>query len=153
MWSTYRHVRRDLQRALERQLLDDFNLSGADYALLVPLSESPDGVLRPRQLGAEVGWERSRLSHQIGRMEKRGLVTREACEDDARGSLVRLTAAGRAAIEEAAPRHAELVRRLFLDPFTADEVAQLGRLLGRVRAAVDAEGAGDTAEARDAAAT
>ncbi|WP_371601214.1 MarR family winged helix-turn-helix transcriptional regulator [Streptomyces sp. NBC_00564] len=48
-------------------------------------------MLRAKDLGAEVGWERSRLSHQISRMEKRGLVTREACADDARGSMVRLT--------------------------------------------------------------
>ncbi|MFI6036033.1 MarR family winged helix-turn-helix transcriptional regulator [Streptomyces sp. NPDC051315] len=139
VWATYRRLGRELHRAQERQLLRDSGLSAADYALLAPLSEAPDGLLRAKDLGAEVDWERSRLSHQISRMEKRGLVTREACAEDARGSMVRLTPAGRQAIEEAAPRHAETVRRLFFDPFTDQEVRVLGELLGRVLAQVDAE--------------
>lgn len=141
VWTTYRRLSRDLLRAQERQLLRDSGLSAADYALLAPLSEAPGGVLRARELGAEVDWERSRLSHQISRMEKRGLVTREACADDARGSMVRLTPAGRKVIEEAAPRHSETVRRLFFDPLDADEVRLLGTLLDRILAAVDADAA------------
>jgi DNA-binding MarR family transcriptional regulator len=101
------------------------------------LSESVDGVLRARDLGAEVGWERSRLSHQISRMEKRRLVTREACADDARGSMVRITEKGREAIDAAAPAHAECVRRLVFDPLTADEMHLFGDLLDRILDAVD----------------
>jgi DNA-binding MarR family transcriptional regulator len=141
VWAKYLRLRRELLRAQERQLLRDSGLSAADYALLAPLSESPDGVLRAKDLGAEVDWERSRLSHQITRMEKRGLVAREACAEDARGSMVRLTAQGREAIEEAAPRHAETVRRLFFEPFTAEETRLFGEFLGRVLANVDAEAA------------
>ncbi|MFF1680286.1 MarR family winged helix-turn-helix transcriptional regulator [Streptomyces sp. NPDC058256] len=63
--------------------------------------------MRARDLGAEVGWERSHLSYQSSRMEKRGLVTREACADDARGSMVRLSERDREAIDAAAPKHAE----------------------------------------------
>ncbi|MFE0457551.1 MarR family winged helix-turn-helix transcriptional regulator [Streptomyces sp. NPDC058914] len=139
VWAKYRRLRRDLHKAQERQLLRDSGLSAADYALLAPLSEAPEGLLRARDLGAEVDWERSRLSHQISRMEKRGLVMREACADDARGSMVRLTRAGRKAIEEAAPRHAETVRRLFFDPLDAEEVRLLGQFLDRILAEVDAE--------------
>ena len=84
---------RELMRALEARLIKNSGLSGADYALLHPLSEVEDGVLRTRDLGRSVGWERSRLSHQVSRMEKRGLVIREECASDARGSMVRLTAA------------------------------------------------------------
>ncbi|MEU9558542.1 MarR family winged helix-turn-helix transcriptional regulator [Streptomyces fumanus] len=139
VWAKYRRLRRNLHKAQERQLQRDSGLSAADYALLAPLSEAPEGLLRARDLGAEVDWERSRLSHQISRMEKRGLVTREACADDARGSMVRLTPAGRKAIEEAAPRHAQTVRRLFFDPLDAEEVRLLGQFLGRILAEVDAE--------------
>lgn len=139
VWAKYRRLRRDLHKAQERQLLRDSGLSAADYALLAPLSEAPEGLLRARELGTEVDWERSRLSHQISRMEKRGLVTREACADDARGSMIRLTPAGRKAIEEAAPRHAQTVRRLFFDPFSAEEVRLLGHFLDRILTEVDAE--------------
>lgn len=137
VWATYRRLRRELQRAQDQQLQRDSGLSAADYALLAPLSEAPEGVLRAKDLGAEVGWERSRLSHQISRMEKRGLVTREACPDDARGSMVRLTRRGRDMVEAAAPQHVELVRRLFFDPFTAAEIDVFGEYLTRVLRTVE----------------
>ncbi|GAA2433670.1 MarR family winged helix-turn-helix transcriptional regulator [Streptomyces glaucus] len=140
IWSTYRRLSRELQRAQDQQLQRDSGISAADYALLAPLSESEGGVLRARDLGAEVGWERSRLSHQISRMEKRGLVAREACEDDARGAMVRLTEKGRETIEAAAPGHAETVRRLFFDPLNPDEVGTLGMFLKRIMAAVEGRG-------------
>jgi DNA-binding MarR family transcriptional regulator len=136
VWQKYRDLQRELQSAQDRQLIRDSGLSGADYALLVPLSESPDGLVRARDLGLAVGWERSRISHQIRRMEERGLVTREACPDDARGSMVRLTTVGRAAIESAAPSHVETVRRFFFDPLSREEVDTLGALFDRMLAAL-----------------
>ncbi|MFE5091911.1 MarR family winged helix-turn-helix transcriptional regulator [Streptomyces sp. NPDC056638] len=132
VWKKYRDLQRQLQSALDRQLARDSVLSGADYAVLAPLSESPGDVLRARDLQVELGWERSRLSHQISRMEKRGMVAREPCEDDARGSMVRMTAQGRAAIEGAAPQHVETVRRYFFDPLSHDEVETLGVLFDRL---------------------
>ncbi|MGW3423062.1 MarR family winged helix-turn-helix transcriptional regulator [Streptomyces phaeochromogenes] len=137
VWARYRKVYRELQQAQDQQLQRDSGLSAADYALLAPLSESDDGVLRARDLGADVGWERSRLSHQISRMEKRGIVVREACADDARGSMVRLTEKGREAIEAAAPKHAECVRRLVFDPLTTDEVRLFGDFLDRILGAIE----------------
>ncbi|MFD1147595.1 MarR family winged helix-turn-helix transcriptional regulator [Saccharothrix hoggarensis] len=142
VWQAYLAVNRELHNALERQLVRDSGLSNADYALLAPLSEAPDGLVRSRDLGALVGWERSRLSHQIGRMEKRGLVTREECPEDARGSMVRLTAAGRAAIESAAPAHVDTVRRYVFDALTDDEVDVLDHVFHRILARVDGDGDG-----------
>ncbi|WP_245949739.1 MarR family winged helix-turn-helix transcriptional regulator [Saccharothrix carnea] len=139
VWQAYLAVNRELNGALERQLVRDSGLSNADYALLVPLSEAVDGVVRSRELGALVGWERSRLSHQIGRMEKRGLVTREECVEDARGSMVRLTAAGRAAIEAAAPAHVETVRRYVFDGLSVEEAEVLDRVFHRVLDRIAAE--------------
>ncbi|SDC90538.1 DNA-binding transcriptional regulator, MarR family [Rhodococcus tukisamuensis] len=133
VWQAYREVTRDLQSAFDRQLADDAGLSGADFALLAPLSESAEGVLRTRDLGLLVGWDRSRTSHQVTRMQKRGLVVREDCAHDARGSMVRLTPDGRAAIEAAAPEHVNTVRRLFFDPLSDEEVDLLGGMLERLR--------------------
>ena len=134
VWQAYRDLQRELRNALDRQLVRDAGLSGAEYALLVPLSEAPGGRLRARDLGGMVGWDRSRISHQLSRMEHRGLVTREACPDDARGSIVRLTPAGRSAIEAAAPNHVTTVRRFFLDPLSDDELDTLATLLDRLLA-------------------
>jgi len=134
VWQAYLAVQRELQGVLERRLVRDAGLSGADYRLLVPLSEAPQGVLRSRDLGLMVGWERSRISHQVRRMEARGLLVREDCTEDARGSMVRLTEAGRAAIVAAAPDHVKAVRRYFFDALSDDELATLGDVLERVLA-------------------
>jgi DNA-binding MarR family transcriptional regulator len=134
VWQAYRDLQRELRNALDRQLVRDAGLSGAEYALLVPLSEAPGGRLRARDLGGMVGWDRSRISHQLSRMEHRGLVSREACPDDARGSIVRLTPAGRSAIEAAAPNHVTTVRRFFLDPLSDDELDTLATLFDRLLA-------------------
>jgi len=134
LWQSYRDAYRELSSTLEGRLIRNAGLSGADYALLHPLSISETGVLRTRDLGRAIGWERSRLSHQVSRMEKRGLVTREECASDARGSMVRLTDAGRAAIEAAAPDHVDAVRSYFLDRLTREEQDLLTKLLDRVLA-------------------
>jgi DNA-binding MarR family transcriptional regulator len=132
LWQSYRDLYRELTGALEARLVRNSGLSGADYALLHPLSVSECGVLRTRDLGRSIGWERSRLSHQVSRMEKRGLVLREECESDARGSMVRLTEAGRAAIEAAAPDHVEAVRGFVFDVLSREEQDTLTSLLDRV---------------------
>jgi DNA-binding MarR family transcriptional regulator len=132
VWRGMIGVLQRLTAELERQLFQDAGLSGAEYTLLVPLSEAPGGVLRARDLGRMVGWERSRISHQVTRMEKRGLVAREECSEDARGSMVRLTDAGRTAIVAAAPAHVAAVRRHFIDALTAAELDVIGPALERV---------------------
>jgi DNA-binding MarR family transcriptional regulator len=132
VWRAYLHLNQQLYGAVEDQLLRDAGLSGADYAVLVPLSAAPDGVLRARELGKEILWDRSRLSHQVRRMEKRGLVAREECSEDGRGSMVRLTDAGRSAIENAAPNHAETVRRQFFDLLSDEDLETLASVFDRV---------------------
>jgi DNA-binding MarR family transcriptional regulator len=138
MWKAYRDVYQELSTVLEDQLLRDAGLSGSEYAVLVVLSHAPDGVLRARELGSELGWDRSRLSHLVGRMEKRRLVAREDCEEDARGSMVRLTDAGRATVDGVAPEHSEAVRRYFFNALSSDELETLAvvfdRLLENLRA-------------------
>ena len=132
LWQGYLHLNQDLMAVLEQQLARESSLSGADYRVLHPLSEAPGGLLRARDLGSEIGWDRSRLSHHLGRMEKRGLITREDCAEDARGLMVRLTKAGRRAIEKAAPGHAEAVRRYFLDQLSSDEIETIAAVFDRV---------------------
>ncbi|WP_328526592.1 MarR family winged helix-turn-helix transcriptional regulator [Kribbella sp. NBC_00359] len=139
LWQSYRDTYRELMRALEARLIGNSGLSGADYALLHPLSEAEDGVLRTRDLGKSVGWERSRLSHQVSRMEKRGLVSREECASDARGSMVRLTELGWKAIEAAAPDHVAAVRSYFFDHLTVAEQTQLAGLLDRIATNIPAD--------------
>jgi DNA-binding MarR family transcriptional regulator len=132
LWQGYLHLNQDLIAVLEQQLARESGLSGADYRVLHPLSEAPGGLLRARDLGSELGWDRSRLSHHLSRMEKRGLVAREECAEDARGLMVRLTKVGRQAIEEAVPGHAEVVRRYFFDQLSNDEIETMAAVFDRV---------------------
>ena len=132
VWRAYLDLQRELTSVVSHRLERDANISGAEYALLVPLSAAPEGVLRARDLGVEVDWDRSRISHQVSRLEKRGLVARENCAEDARGSMVRLTPAGWAAIEAAAPKHVETVRRHFFDKLSDEELDVLGALIDRL---------------------
>ena len=137
LWRSWLRLNRDLLSILEEQINREGGLSGADYAVLVPLSEARDGMLRARELGREILWDRSRLSHQLGRMEKRGLVVREECAEDARGAMVRMTGAGRAAIKRAAPGHVAATRRYFFDHLSSKDVDQLTALIDRVLANLD----------------
>jgi DNA-binding MarR family transcriptional regulator len=143
MWKAYRDLYQELSTVLEDQLLRDSGLSGSEYAVLVELSHSPDGVLRARELGSELGWDRSRLSHLVGRMEKRRLVVREECEEDARGSMVRLTDAGRATVDGVAPEHSEAIRRYFFDALSKDELETFATVVDRLRDNLAHQGASD----------
>jgi DNA-binding MarR family transcriptional regulator len=107
------------------RLQRETGLSEADYEVLVNLSEAPAGRLRPTELGGATQWEKSRLSHHVRRMEERGLVKRMACQSDRRGSFVVITAAGRRAIERAAPVHVEHVREMFIDALTPAQLDAL----------------------------
>ncbi len=143
MWKAYRDLYQELSTVLEDQLLRDAGLSGSEYAVLVELSHSPDGVLRARELGSELGWDRSRLSHLVGRMEKRRLVAREECEEDARGSMVRLTDAGRATVDGVAPEHSEAIRRYFFNALSDDELETFATVVDRLRDNLAQRGASD----------
>jgi DNA-binding MarR family transcriptional regulator len=131
-WRGYRRMRALLDLQLARDLMRDSGLSEADYDVLSTLGETDGRRMRLTELAAHMLWSKSRLSHHIGRMEQRGLVTREPCDDDGRGSMVVLTAPGREAVEAAAPRHVDSVRRHFVDVVEPAELAALDALTGRV---------------------
>ncbi|MCZ7531534.1 MAG: MarR family transcriptional regulator [Acidimicrobiia bacterium] len=136
-WRSLQFMQMRLDAELNRQLAVDSGLSLSDYVVLVKLTDQPDGRLRIFELAHEIGWERSRLSHHVNRMANRGLVTKEACDSDRRGAFVVLTDDGRRAIEEAAPRHVAIVRRLVIDQIDADELDAIGAAAEKVLAALD----------------
>ncbi|WP_329548543.1 MarR family transcriptional regulator [Streptomyces sp. NBC_01356] len=131
MWRRFREMRNVLDRAIEQQF-GESGLSGADYEVLVPLSQAPDRRLRARDLGNAMNWDRSRLSHQIRRMEQRGLLSRTDCTTDGRGTFIELTDAGWETLAAAAPSHVETVREVFFDLLTAHEVEVLAAVSEKV---------------------
>ncbi|WP_151484548.1 MarR family winged helix-turn-helix transcriptional regulator [Streptomyces albicerus] len=127
-WRAFVDVHQKLPSRLARRLQATGNLSMADYIVLVALADAPHGRQHFLELAQSVDWERSRMSHHLSRMNKRGLVAREDCPKDGRGVHVAVTPAGRAAIEEAAPGHVATVRRLVIDPLSPEELDMLTRL-------------------------
>jgi DNA-binding MarR family transcriptional regulator len=124
-----------------RSIQVEFGLSEADCAVLAELTQTAadGGWMLVSELIGCLGWERSRLSHQLSRMEKRGLVARKEYADDRRTVLVAATHEGRSAIVEATPRRAEEIRRLFFDHLSPGQVVWLTeiteRIIEKVRAA------------------
>lgn len=137
VWRRWLRVQTELQAALGRELSRDSELSLQDFETLVWLSEAPDERLRISALAERMHWERSRLSHHLRRMSARGLVGKEGCKEDGRGSFVTLTEEGRKALEGAAPEHVRAVRRFFLDGMDGAELGMLDGFLGRVLERVD----------------
>ena len=137
-WRGYLAMQTELQAHLNRRLQADSGLSLSDFAVLVTLTDTDDGRLRARELAEAMQWEKSRLSHHLARMQRRGLVERQECPDDARGAFVAVTEEGRRAIERAAPPHVETVRDLVFDVLAPDDVDALARIsdavLTRLRA-------------------
>lgn len=131
-WRRYRRMRTLLDLEISRDLRRDSGLSDADYDVLSTLSESPDGSWRASEFAARLMWSTSRLAHQIGRMEQRGLVQRRGTDDDARGAVVALTSRGRATLAAAAPAHVESVRRNLIDLLTPAEIRALDRIASKV---------------------
>lgn len=131
-WRGYLRMHDLLRARLARELARDSGLSDADYGVLVHLSEAPRQRLRMHELVSRLLWEKSRLSHHVTRMQQRGLVLREVCASDGRGSFVVLTPAGVQAIERAAPGHVVAVRRHLFDLLSPAEVEVLSEITERV---------------------
>lgn len=143
-WRAIQQFGAPLAAALNRQLMAESSLSSADYQVLVVLTEGAPEGLRAGQLGRATGWEKSRLSHHLKRMEARGLVRREECRTDGRGLLVVITPAGRQAIAEAAPGHVAAVRDLVIDALTPEQLqvlAAAGEAVGTRLTAVNCRAA------------
>lgn len=138
-WRTYLDMHAQLMARLHRQLQADAGLSLSDFDVLVQLTDRDDPSVRVLELAASLHWEKSRLSHHLARMQRRGLVARQECPDDARGAFVVLTEAGRRAIEQAAPAHVETVRDLVFDQLSAEQVEGLRHIAEQVLARLDGE--------------
>ena len=130
-WRATVHLSQLLMRQLDRDL-NAHGLNAHDYEILVELSEAPDHRLRMTELADATSQSRSRLSHQISRMEKRGLVRRDDCEGDKRGTFAVLTAEGMAAIERVAPDHVENVRRHFIDRLSPRQLEEIKDAFGPI---------------------
>lgn len=139
VWSDYFRGNRELLAALDRRLLDDAGISHPEYLVLLSLWESPDNSLRTGELAEHLSWEKSRVSHQVTRMQGRGLVERRECETDARGVWVTLSTDGRRTFLRATRDHSAAIREWFFDILSEEEKRVLGAVAQRMRATLRAQ--------------
>lgn len=132
-WRSLMTMQDGLMEFIERRLRTRSGVSHADYQVLAHLSEAAEGQLRSFELGGLLRWEKSRLSQHLGRMQNRGLVTRERCQSDQRGAVVSITAQGTELIKAAAAQHVSDVREAFIDQLTENELDVLTAIGDKVR--------------------
>lgn len=142
IWRNWLSASSRVPTRLGQQLQQDSGLSLQDYEVLVTLNEATNSSCRITELAGLLEWERSRMSHHLTRMEKRGLVCRGACPDDGRAQLVELTDAGRTALEAAAPGHVRAVRSVLFDALSDDDAAELGRITALISDHLNAQECG-----------
>ncbi len=124
-WRAWLYSSQLLAERLDRELQHRTGIPHTYYEILVQLSETPGRMLRMSQLADRCLSSRSRLSHAVSRLEERGWIRRQVCEEDARGQLAVLTDEGFAALEAAAPIHVESVREHLFDQLSKEQVAAL----------------------------
>ncbi|SEF92393.1 DNA-binding transcriptional regulator, MarR family [Actinacidiphila yanglinensis] len=137
-WRIHLDVSRLLMYQLERDL-QPFGLTNNDYEILVNLSEAPERRMRMSDLAKSTLQSKSRLSHQITRMESSGLVRREDCESDRRGLYAVLTDQGWETMSQVAPRHVASVRAHFIDLLTPEALCAYRQALQPVAEHLRAE--------------
>lgn len=137
IWRSYIETAEALRNRLEGRLQSESSLSSADYQVLLALSEADRRTLRSSELARLIGWQRSRLSHHLGRMEKRGLVSRAPCPDDVHGIDVLLTDLGAESFRHGSVPHLRDVRELFVDALSPDQLAHVDELTTALRRHLD----------------
>jgi DNA-binding MarR family transcriptional regulator len=139
-WRSFLDATQLLFSTVEGQLQRESGIPHGYYEILVRLSEAPGRALRMSQLAEASTSSKSRLSHAVARLEERGWVERLDCATDRRVQIARLTEAGFAALEGAAPGHVEQVRQSLFDQLSAEQVGQLAAICDAIAAAARAAG-------------
>jgi DNA-binding MarR family transcriptional regulator len=129
VWRSLVDTTTELRRRLSVQLAEESGLSPADYQVLLALSEAEGKRSRSSRLAEQMEWERSRLSHHLGRMEKRELIRREDCATDNRGAEVVLTEEGADAFRKATAPHTKAIKQHFADALTPAQFDALKDIL------------------------
>lgn len=126
LWHAWKVAAETVRQRVAEDIKAGSGLSDQEFGILTRLVELGNGELRQNELGALLRWDRTRLSHQLTRMENRGHVGREAVDG---GVLVRVTDAGASLVRVARPIHAEAVRKHLLHRVQGVDDATLLRTL------------------------
>lgn len=136
IWRQYQRMGLRLGAIMSQELART-GLSEADYEILTALLESPHDSMRAISLRCGIEWEKSRLSHQLRRMEQRGLILRENCEEDNRSAIVRISEDGRKLAIEAKACYEDAVQRYFAEALSVQQLQELEAISQTILAHLD----------------
>ena len=136
-WELYFTTTARLTERIEAALKCQSGLSMPEYSVLLMTDRASEAGIRPSVLAHKVVFSRSRLTHTMKRLESRDLISRRPCQGDGRGGLVFLTDAGKRLFDEAAIVQRDVIRRLFLNEITPEEIDMLTGLFSRVSERID----------------
>jgi DNA-binding MarR family transcriptional regulator len=139
IWRGFIETTELLRSQLASRLQSESALSPGDYGVLLALREADGRRLRSSDLAAKIGWERSRLSHHLGRMERRGLIRREDCAADSRGAEIAITDEGAEAFRRASLPHLRAIQQMFVDVLTPQQLAATAEITAALAARLDEE--------------
>jgi DNA-binding MarR family transcriptional regulator len=126
IWHAFISMGEDVLERVGRDIAGSTGLSGPEFGVLSRLAAYGKGVMRQQELASVMGWEKSRLSHQLSRMQKRKLIERR--EGDGRATLVAVARIGREKLEQALPIRADSVRRNLLSRLTPEQIDTMIRV-------------------------
>jgi DNA-binding MarR family transcriptional regulator len=132
-WRGLLRVHAGLVRELDAELYAAHDLPLSSYDVLIYLQAAPDKRLRMAELADSVLLSRSGVTRLVDRLVREGLIVRDTCESDGRGSFAVLTEAGEELLARARPTHLDGVRKRFLRHFSEEELRTLADFWERVR--------------------
>ncbi|AIQ57956.1 MarR family transcriptional regulator [Paenibacillus borealis] len=133
IWNMWKGSFKRIFGRVVKEMSEHTGLSEGDFGVLDRLVQFGDGKLRQQELADSMDWDKSRLSHHLTRMEKRGLVQRKPLDTD-RGVQIIITSAGRSALEAALPVVSKAIRRHFLSQLTDQDMESIASLAERTKA-------------------
>jgi DNA-binding MarR family transcriptional regulator len=133
-WRSMLDATTALRRQLQHVITSASGLSEQDFLVLLALIEAKGKPLRASDLADQIGWDRSRLSHHLSRMEARDLISRETCQQDTRGTELQITESGRNLMREATGPHFAALKELFANTLSSEEINELARITGKLAA-------------------
>lgn len=130
-WRAFLQAQASVLRRLERELAEETDLPLTWYDVLVQLNEH-DGRIRIGELAEHLLVSRSATTRFVDRLERNGLISREPCVEDRRGTWVVLTDAGFNALRAATPVHLRGVQTYFADLLSSEDADNLAHLLRKL---------------------
>ncbi|NMO94237.1 MarR family winged helix-turn-helix transcriptional regulator [Paenibacillus lemnae] len=132
IWNMWKGSFKRIFGLVVKEMSEHTGLSEGDFGVLDRLAQLGDGKLRQQELADSMDWDKSRLSHHLTRMEKRGLILRKPLDAN-RGVEVVITSVGKSALNDALPIVSRAIRKHFLDKLTDQDIESITGLAERTK--------------------